>query len=193
MHDVLFKHLELKIPLCREEKEMIAGFFTPKKIRKKQFLLVEGEICRYMAFVSSGLLKSYHTDEKGSEHITQFSLEGWWTSDMYAFFHYEASVYSIDAMEPSEVLLITREAFEQLTLQVPVTERYFRLLFQNSLIKKERRLVSSLSHTAEEKYRHLLLHDPKLADRIPQNLLASYLGLSPETISRLKRTILAGK
>ncbi|MCD0465087.1 Crp/Fnr family transcriptional regulator [Flavobacterium sp. ENC] len=192
MYDIIFKHLEEKVRLTQEEKEVIKTFFKPKKLKKRQFVVVEGHVCTYLTFVSKGLLKSYHSDDKGNEHINQFSPEGWWTSDMSSFFSDGISFYSIDAMEDSEVLLITREDFENLTIEVPVMDRYFRLLFQNSLITKERRLISSHTHTAEEKYRHLVENNPDLMKRIPQNLLASYLGLSPETLSRLKKNVIIG-
>ena len=192
MYDIIFRHIEEKVRLTQREKELIKTFFTPRKLKKKQFIVVEGHVCSYLTFVSKGLLKAYHVDDKGNEHINQFSPEGWWTSDMSSFFSGGISFYSIDAMEDSEVLLITSENFENLTLQVPVMDRYFRLLFQNSLITKERRLISSHTHTAEEKYRHILENNPDLIQRIPQNLLASYLGLSPETLSRLKKNIVLG-
>ncbi len=192
MYDTIFKHLEEKIQLNPAEKELIKTFFNPKKLKKKQFVVVEGHVCNYLTFVSKGLLKCYHVDDKGNEHINQFSPEGWWTSDMSSFFSGGISFYSIDAMEDSEVLLITKEDFENLTIQVPVMDRYFRLLFQNSLITKERRLISSHTHTAEEKYRNILENNTDLMKRIPQNLLASYLGLSPETLSRLKKNIVLG-
>lgn len=187
MYAIFFKYLEKKIHLSESEKELIKSFFVPKKLKKKQFLVVEGYNCTYMAFVSKGLLKAYNVDEKGTEHINQFAPEGWWTSDMNSFFSSEASFYSIDAMEDSDLLLITSKDFENLTLQVPIMDRYFRLLFQNSLITKERRLISSNTHTAEEKYQHILKNNPDLIKRVPQNLLASYLGLSAETLSRLKK------
>ena len=193
MYDIIFKHLEGKIQLNPAEKELIKTFFKPKKLKKKQFVVVEEHVCNYLTFVSKGLLKSYHVDDKGNEHINQFSPEGWWTSDMSSFFSGGISFYSIDAMEDSEVLLITKEDFENLTIQVPVMDRYFRLLFQNSLITKERRLISSHTHTAEEKYRHFVENNPDLIKRVPQNLLASYLGLSPETLSRLKKNIVLGE
>lgn len=193
MYDVIFKHIEEKVPLKQDEKDFIMTFFKPKKLKKKQFVVVEGHVCSYLTFVSKGLLKAYHVDDKGNEHINQFSPEGWWTSDMSSFFSDGISFYSIDAMEDSEVLLLTSADFEKLTLQVPVMDRYFRLLFQNSLITKERRLISSHTHTADEKYRHILENNPDLIKRIPQNLLASYLGLSPETLSRLKKNIVLGQ
>lgn len=192
MYDIIFRHIEEKVKLTSEEKEHITTFFKPKKLKKKQFLVVEGHVCQYLTFVSKGLLKAYHVDDKGNEHINQFSPEGWWTSDMSSFFGGGISFYSIDAMEDSEVLVITSEDFENLTVQVPIMDRYFRLLFQNSLITKERRLISSHTHTAEEKYKYMAEQNPDLVKRIPQNLLASYLGLSPETLSRLKKNAALG-
>lgn len=189
MYDIIFRHIEEKVTLTPAEKQLIQTFFKFKKVKKKQFVVVEGHLCTYMTFVSKGLLKAYNVDDKGHQHINQFSPEGWWTSDMSSFFSGGISFYSIDAMEDSEVLVITREDFENLTIQVPVMDRYFRLLFQNSLITKERRLISSHIHTAEEKYKHIVENNPDLMKRIPQNLLASYLGLSAETLSRLKKNV----
>lgn len=193
MYDIIFSHLEEKVNLSPEEKELIKTFFKPKKLKKKQFVVVEGHVCNYLTFVSKGLLKAYNVDDKGNEHINQFSPEGWWTSDMSSFFSGGISFYTIDAIEDSEVLLITKEDFEKLTIQIPIMDRYFRLLFQNSLITKERRLISSHTHTAEEKYRQFVENKPDLIKRIPQNLLASYLGLSAETLSRLKKNMLFGQ
>jgi len=190
MYDIIFKHLEEKVQLTPSEKELIKTFFKPQRLKKKQFLLVEGHVCKYLAFVSKGLLKSYNVDDKGNEHINQFAPEGWWSSDMNSFFNGENSFYTIDAVEDTDLLVITNDDFEKLTLQVPIMDRYFRLLFQNSLISKERRLISSHTHTAEEKYKYILENNPDLVKRIPQNLLASFLGLSPETLSRLKKNVI---
>lgn len=193
MYDIFYNHLEEKIKLSNKDKEVLQTFFKPVHLVKKQLLLVEGNVCRQLAFVTKGLLKAYHTDEKGNEHINQFSPEGWWTSDMNSYLSGEVSFYSIDAIEDSEVLLLASEEFENLITMVTAMERYFRLLFQNSLITKERRLISSYTHTAEEKYRYMLQSNPDLIARLPQNLLASYLGISPETLSRLKKHLISGR
>lgn len=190
MYDVLFKHLEEKINLSADGKEIIKSCFIPKTLKKRKLLLQEGNVCKYMAFVAKGLLKTYNVDEKGNEFVNQFTPEGWWTSDMNSFFSMQPANYTIDALEDSALLLITVEDFENLTLRVPNMDRYFRLLFQNSLITKERRLVNSHMLTAEEKYKHLIENSPNLINRVPQNLLASYLGLSPATVSRLKKNII---
>lgn len=193
LHNILFKHLDRKITLTLEEKEIVKNYFIPQKLNKKQFLLAEGSHCKHLAFVAKGLLRSYNTDDKANEHINQFSPEGWWTSDMNSFFSGDSAFYSIDAIEDSEVLLITSTDFENLTVQIPAMDRYFRILFQNSLITKESRLISSQTHTAEEKYHLAIQQNAEIISRIPQVFLASYLGLTPETISRLKKKMLLKK
>ena len=193
MFDVLFSHILKKVSLTEEEKSLLKSFFNAKNLRKKEFLLQEGEICHYLSFVSKGLLRSYHIDEKGDEHMNLFAWEGWWSSDIYSFSFNEMAQFNIDALEDSELLLITRENLEEMTLQIPKMDRYFRILFQNSLATKERRLVSSNSYTAKEKYIQLAESNPQMIQRVPQNLIASYLGLAPETLSRIKKNIALGK
>ncbi|SHL78736.1 Crp/Fnr family transcriptional regulator [Flavobacterium saccharophilum] len=193
MFDVLFSHILEKVSLTEEEKSLLKSFFVAKSLRKKEFLLREGEICHSLSFVSKGLLRSYHIDEKGDEHMNLFAWEGWWSSDIYSFSFNEIGQFNIDALEDSELLLITRENLEEMTLQIPKMDRYFRILFQNSLATKERRLVSSNSYTAKEKYIQLAESNPQMIQRVPQNLIASYLGLAPETLSRIKKNIALGK
>lgn len=193
MFEVFFSHITEKVSLTTEEKDMVKTFFVTKKLRKRQYLLQEGDVCKYLSFVTKGLLRSYNVDDKGDEHINLFALEGWWISDMYSFFSGEKAILNIDAIEDAEVLMITPADFEEMTLKVPKMDRYFRLLFQNSLVTKERRLMSSITHTAEEKYMLLAEFNPQLIKRIPQNLIASYLGLAPETLSRIKKNIASRK
>ncbi|WBL23077.1 Crp/Fnr family transcriptional regulator [Zunongwangia sp. HRR-M8] len=190
MFKELFDNLEDKIELTESAKKRIPNFFSTKKLSKKQFLLQEGEYCKNLAFVAKGILKSYTIDDKGQEHISLFAMEGWWVSDFKSFIVDEKAILSIDAIEDSEVLLISRSNYEQLLVEVPVMERYFRILYQNSLVTKDRRLISSNTHTAEEKYAHFLKLYPSISQRIPQHLIASYLGLTPETISRIKKNII---
>jgi CRP-like cAMP-binding protein len=192
MYELLFQKLREKILLTEEEEQLCKSFFIPKKLRKKQYLLQEGDVCRYIAFTEKGMLRSYTVDEKGNEHIMQFAFEGWWISDQFSFLTGEPSVYNIDALEDSELLLLTRPAEEQLLEKIPRFERYFRLLIQNNLIATQRRLVSSLSHSAEEKYNQLIEVCPTIPQRVPQHMMASFLGITPETLSRIRKQA-AGK
>lgn len=187
MFDILISHIQNKVDLPEEHKKKIQSFFTPKKLRKKQYLLQEGEICKCLSFVSKGLLKSYALDEKGSERINMFAFEGWWISDFNSFIHQEKAVLNIDAVEEAEVLMISLEDYERMMLEIPVMDRYFRILYQNSLVTKDYRLMVSNSFTAEEKYMQLARRNPEIIKRVPHNLIASYLGLAPETVSRIRK------
>ena len=187
MFELLFQKFDEKIQLTEEEKLLSKSFFIPKKLRKKQYLLQEGDVCKYVAFVEKGILRSYTVDDKGNEHILQFAFEGWWMADQYSFLTGEPSIYNIDALEDCELLLLTKQAEEQLLEKLPKFERFFRLLLQNNLIATLKRLESSLSDTAEEKYNQLIQSCPTLAERIPQHMIASFLGITPETISRIRK------
>ncbi|UPZ35737.1 Crp/Fnr family transcriptional regulator [Sphingobacterium sp. PCS056] len=189
MFDVLFSHIEHKVALSDAEKSAIAAFFTFKKIRKKQFILEEGDICMHLSFVNKGLIKSYRLDEKGNEHISLFGWEGWWISDFNSYINQQPATLYIDAVEDTELFLLSRAAYEQLTLDVPIMDRYFRLLYQNSLVTKDERLISSNSYSAEEKFQRLIQSNPEIMQRVPQHLVASYLGLAPETLSRIRKKL----
>lgn len=189
MYEVFFAHIAEKVKLSEAEQHDVKSFFSPKKLRKKQYLLQEGNVCQYMAFVENGLLRSYNVDEKGLEHMIQFAWEGWWITDTYSFLSGTSAAFNIDAIEDAELLLITLPHFEDMMLKVPAMERYFRILFQKNIISKERRLMNTITYSSEEKYIKLTENNPELIQRIPQNLIASYLGITPETLSRLRKNL----
>ncbi|WP_353118808.1 Crp/Fnr family transcriptional regulator [Myroides odoratus] len=186
LYENLFAHIEQKVRLTPTEKEQISSFFRVKKLRKRQFLLQEEEVCTNFAFVSQGLLKSYILDEKGNENINLFGWEGWWIADFQSFLFQTPATLAIEAIEDCELLLLSRINYDQMLEEVPVMERYFRLVYERSLATKDQRLVYAQSYSAEEKYFYLIQTYPELIQRIPQSLLASFLGLTPETFSRIK-------
>lgn len=189
MYEQLFKSIREKVALTPTEMELCKTFFIPKKLRKKQSLLQEGDICIYNAFVEKGMLRSFSIDEKGNEHIVQFAIEGWWISDLASFLTNSNSIYTIEALEDSELLLLTTEARDALMNQIPMFERYQRLLLQNAYIANQARINSALTETAEDKYLNLGKAYPGIVKRVPQHMLASYLGLTPETLSRVRKQI----
>jgi CRP-like cAMP-binding protein len=189
MYEQLAKSIAEKVKLTEAEFELCKTFFIPKKIRKKQTLLLQGEICTYNAFIEKGILRSYTTDERGHENVMQFAFEGWWITDLSSFLLGAQSTYTIEAVEDSELLLLTGLAREELMNAIPAFERYQRLLLQNAYIALQSRVNAALTSTAEEKYTQLALAYPAIIARIPQHMIASYLGLTPETLSRVRKQI----
>lgn len=186
MFEFLQKKVSETISITDEEFEYAKTLFIPKKLRKKRFLLEDGDPCIYTTFIEKGLLRSFTIDEKGNEHILQFGMQGWWVADLYSFLTGEASEYNIEALEDSELLLITKSSWDLLLNEVPAFERYFRILIQNNLIATQRRLMGTMSTTAEERYQKLLNDIPDITQRVPQHMIASYIGITRETLSRLR-------
>ena len=193
MFELLQQKMAEKVALTAEELAYCKTVFMPKKLRKRQYLLQEGDACKYQAFVVKGILRSYTIDEKGTEHILQFAPEGWWITDLYSYLTGEPSNFTIDTLEDAELLLITRAEWEELMRKVPKLEHYFRVLIQAHLIATQRRLLQTLSQTAEEKYLKFAQTYPDCLQRVPQHMIASYLGITRETLSRLRKQMAVRK
>lgn len=193
MYELFFRKLNEKVSLTVEEQEIIKGYLTPKKLRKKQYLLQEGDICKSIAFVTKGALREYTVDEKGNEHILQFALEGWVISDLYSFLTGEPATYNIDALEDSELLLITKTAEEQIIKRVPKYETFTRMQLTGAYLAMQKRVTSFISLPIEERYLYFTKLYPDIVQRVPQHMIASYMGLTPETLSRVRKKIASGK
>ena len=189
MFDYLREQVSRLIEISDDESPFCASLMVPKRIRRDAFLVQEGEVSRYMAFVTKGFLRSYTVDKKGEEHTVQFAAEGWWITDLYSFLAGKEGLYFIQALEDSDVLLIDRAAYEKLCETLPKFERYFRLLLQNNYIATHKRIVASISLSAEERYLQFLEDYPAIARRVAQRHLASYLGMTPEALSRIRSRI----
>ena len=187
MFDKLRAYCERHAHLTEEEFALMQTLFLPRTFRKGEFLLREGEVAKYGAFVVSGCLRSYTVDNKGKEHILQFAPEDWWTGNLDSARNGTPSAYFIDAIEDTDVLLQDRASFEKIMKNIPAFASGFHSGIQKSAVAKDQRIIASLSASAEERYTGFLQKYPTIAQRVPQHMLASYLGVSPETLSRIRK------
>jgi CRP-like cAMP-binding protein len=189
MFSLLRTHIEKRMHLTEEEFNICTKFFIPKTIRKHQFLLNEGDICKNFGFVNSGCLREYTIDKKGIEHIIQFAIADWWISDLNSFLSGLPATYNIDALQDSEVLLLEKSSRDELLDACPKMERFFRLLLEANYIATRQRVADSLSETAEGRYLKFVKTYPKLLEQIPQSQIASYLGITPQSLSRIRKEL----
>ncbi len=189
MHERLLESISQKVKVTEKDLELLKRFLIPKKIRKRQYVLNAGDVCQYITFVEKGMLRSFLVDDTGHEHVVQFAVEGWWISDMGSFLSGNDALYNIEALEDSEVLNLSRQAMDDVMNQLPALERYFRLLMQNNIVALQRRVIAYMSLSAEEKYLKLMDVCPDIINRAPQQHIASYLGITPETLSRIRKQV----
>ena len=193
MYDLFLQNFNKKVRLSEKEQAQIKDYLTPKKLRRKQYLLQEGAVCKAIAFVEKGALRAYSVDDNGTEHIIQFGLEGWIISDLYSFLTGEPATYNIDAIEDAELVLISREAHDEMLQKMPKYETFTRLNITGAYLAMQKRLTSAFSATLEERYEAFMKLYPDIAQRVPQHMIASYLGLTPETLSRVRKRIATAK
>lgn len=187
MFEVFKSYLESRINLTEEQLTRIKSVSTIKKLRKKQYLLQEGDVWSFNAFVTKGCLRTYTIDDKGLEHIIYFAIENWWTGDRTSLLTGKPATYNIDAVEDSEVLLINKANFQALRETIPAFDAMISTILDKSLATMHQRITTAISYTAEQKYQQFLDKYPEMALRIPQHMIASYLGITPETLSRVRR------
>jgi CRP-like cAMP-binding protein len=172
--------------LTEDELDLIRAIFTPKKFRKRQYFLQEGEVCKHMAFIVKGSMRQYSVDDKGEEHIIRLYIENWWANDRESLMNQTPSLYFIDAWEDTEALLVTKSALTELIETIPALSEWHWKLDVNFAIASQRRLNAAISLSAEERYHDLEKSYPEFLQRFPQNIIASYLGINRETLSRIR-------
>lgn len=184
MSKELRQQIEKVTPLTDQEFEYILSHFTTKRLKKNQFLIQEGDLVTHDYYVVSGLLKAYHVDNDGKEYILQFAVEDWWVTDYQAYFSQTNATLNIDCVEPSELLGISFQNREKLCADLHKIEHFFRKKSNAGYVALQRRILSLLNSNAKERYEQLFNQYPKLFQRVPKTLIASYLGVSRETLSR---------
>ena len=185
-YDLIFRNIARFIDLNKSEKELFKSLIKEGNARRKEFVLQPGSLTRYEYFVTKGCLKVYSLDRNGVEHVSMFAIEDFWTGDMASFMLQQPATYFIKALEDSEFLMISKENFERLFLEIPKFERFYRNLYQNSLLNYIKRTNEGISLTAEERYEIFLSKYPQITNRITQKDLAAYLGITPEFLSMIR-------
>lgn len=186
MYEVFKAYLDSKISLNEEQHEWIYSKSVVKKLRKKQYLLQEGDIWKYHSFVSKGLVRTYSVDEKGIEHIIAFAMENWWTGDRESLLSGQPSRFNIDSIEDSEIVLFEKEKFEAICREIPAFNDMVNILIDRSFVASQKRIHDGISTPVEERYANFVQRYPFFAARVPQNMIASYLGMTRETLSRVR-------
>ncbi|MES2650935.1 MAG: Crp/Fnr family transcriptional regulator [Bacteroidota bacterium] len=183
----LITHIKKHVTLSEAETKFLSSNIKSIHVKKKEFLLQEGNICKANYFVEKGLLRMFFINEKGVEQITQFALENWWLSDYMSFIMQTEAKFYIQAIENSEVLVVEHHKQEELFKQLPQLEKYFRIMTQRAYAASQMRFKYFYDYSKEENYRLFVSLFPKFVQRIPQYMLASYLGITPEYLSELRK------
>lgn len=181
----LREHIEKIVSLTDEEFSFVSDHFITKKFKKHQFLIQEGDPVKYSYFIISGLLKLVHTDTSGKEHVVSFAMEDWWESDYYAFYTQTEATMSLECLEDTEVLCCSFDDNKKLRDGLQKMERFFLEKSTFGFLGSQRRIISWQTSNSKERYEQLLKQYPSLFQRVPKSLIASYLGISRETLSRL--------
>lgn len=189
----LIDYFNSLIPLNNEESQLVKELFKSRLYRKKQYVLQENDVCNQFNFVVRGCLRMCKIDEKGNTHIIQFASENWWMVDIGSFHQKKSSDLSIDALEDTMVLQISYENLIKLYTSAPKFDRIFRVLIENSFFTLQNRLLQNISSTAEDRYLSFMETYSHLSNRLPQTQIASFLGITPEFLSKLKAKLLKEK
>lgn len=186
MYDLILKNISRYISLTKEEEEYFISLLKPKKLRKRQYLLQAGDICRFESYVNKGCLRQYVVDDAGKEHLLSFAIEDWWISDFDSLLNNKPALTFIEAVEESEILMIENKSFEEMLNHSPKFERHFRIMLQRAYVAHQRRIIENISLPAEDRYRLFTQRYPDIEQRLPLKQIASYLGITPESLSRIR-------
>jgi CRP-like cAMP-binding protein len=186
-HDLILKNVAKHISLTQEEATYFTSMLSYKKAPKKTTLLAEGHVCNQLSFVHSGALRSYCLDKEGKEATIMFAVADWWLTDMYCFLNEKPAMMFIETIADSCLLNISKVNFDNLLNVVPKFERFFRILMQNAYTREQLRIIENLTLTAEERYFRFMNKYPQIVPHITQKQIASYLGITPEFLSAIRK------
>lgn len=185
----LIDHFQLYLPLKDEEKELIASRASHRKIKRRQMILQEGFVCKHYSFVVEGCFRMYGLDEKGTEHNIRFAAENDWIADIGSFHSGKPSGFFIEAIEAAEIIQIEQQDLYFLYINIPKLDRIFKVIIENKYVELQDRVLQTISSTAQQRYLHFLEQYPNLANRLPNTQIASYLGITPEFLSKIRKDL----
>lgn len=185
----LIDYFEKFLPLDESEKAIVEEVFEERRIKRRQFILQEGDVCKHNTFILEGCFRMYFVDDKGKEHNLQFAIENWWIGDISSFFSEEPSKLYIEALENSVILQIKKEDQLKLFVDYPKFNRIYRVLAENGMVGLQKRILQNISSTAEERYLDFVKRQPHFFNRISNVQIASYLGVTPEFLSAIRKKI----
>ncbi|UII35056.1 Crp/Fnr family transcriptional regulator [Fulvivirga ulvae] len=188
MQSQLIKNISKHVKLNPDEENLFDTFWSEKVLNKGDYLLRNGEICKTDNYIISGSIKAFYVNlDSGKEEILYFAIDDWWATDINSFQKQTPSIYSIQTLEKTKLLQIHYQSFQKMLASIPKLERYFRIILESYIGSLQRRIIFNNGYTAEQRYLEFLNRYPEIAKRVPQYLLASYLGMSPEFLSRIKK------
>ncbi|MDP5201440.1 MULTISPECIES: Crp/Fnr family transcriptional regulator [unclassified Flavobacterium] len=187
---LILENIAKHVSLTPEEQALFLSKLETNTYKTKTLLLNAGEVCKHSYFVNSGILRSFNINDNIVEHVLSFACEGWWMSDMYSYFSQKPGQLFIEVLEEAEVVSLSKENQEQLYLEIPKLERFFRILIENSLVANQQRLMDNLSLPAEERFEKFTKKYGTLVHKVPQKQIASFIGVTPEFFSKMKARLL---
>ena len=189
MTTLLKQNIVRHVSLSEKETEQFCSLFSQQEVKKKDLLLREGEVCKFEIFVTQGLFRVYHIDNSGFEQVLYFAMEDWWVTDIDSFTNQRPSHLYIEALEDSEILLISNQDKDYAYKHIPAIEKLFRIMTQKTHVALQRRMIDNLSKTADQRYLDFIEKYPQLVQRLSNIQIASYLGISHEFLSKIRRKI----
>ncbi|MDC1197335.1 Crp/Fnr family transcriptional regulator [Algibacter sp.] len=189
-HQALLVYINKHVNLTADEEAFLTSKVSYRKYLKGQYIVQQGDVCKYECFVISGCTKTFFVDEEGQEHIIMFAIEDWWASDLGSFITQTPADFSVQCIENTEFIMFSNDDIEDLYSEIPKLERFFRLIIERAFVASQKRLIRNFSLSAKDRYLYFKKQYPKIDQRIPQYMIASYLGVTKEFLSKIKGQLL---
>jgi len=186
----LLDYINRVVALTEEEELKLSSLISSRKLLKGQYFLQQGDVCKFSGFVVSGCTKTFYVDEEGQEHVIMFSIEDWWTSDMGSYITQKPADFNVQCLENTELIQFSYENQQEMMQEIPKLERFFRIIIERAFVASQKRIVRNMSMSAKDRYLFFRSEYPKIEQRIPQYLIASYLGITKEFLSKIKSQLI---